>query len=75
MNGYIFEPGNVDGLAHLMLRLSTDETEWRRLVEGSRRLRHLGDAERFAEAIEALIQLSRRKGMPNEMAAGQIPET
>lgn len=62
INGYIFEPGNVEGLARLMLRLSEDEAEWRRLVEGSRHLRHLADTERFADAVETLIGPSHHQG-------------
>jgi glycosyltransferase involved in cell wall biosynthesis len=56
VNGYIFEPGNSDGLAQLMLRLATDEAEWRRLVEGSHGLRPLADVDRFVDGVVALIQ-------------------
>jgi glycosyltransferase involved in cell wall biosynthesis len=56
VNGYIFEPGNVEGLAHLMIRVSNDESEWRRLVEGSRRLRALGDTGRFVEGVTSLMK-------------------
>jgi glycosyltransferase involved in cell wall biosynthesis len=56
VNGYIFEPGNVEGLAHLMLRIGHDEAEWRHLVDGSRRFRALADAAHFAEAVEELLR-------------------
>jgi glycosyltransferase involved in cell wall biosynthesis len=56
VNGYIFEPGNIEGLAHLMLRVSYDESEWRRLVEGSRRLRKFADTERFVEGVATLLE-------------------
>jgi glycosyltransferase involved in cell wall biosynthesis len=55
VNGYVFEPGNAEGLAHLMLRVSTTEPEWRRLVEGSRCLRGSADARRWVEGIAALM--------------------
>jgi glycosyltransferase involved in cell wall biosynthesis len=56
VNGYVFEPGNVEGLARLMLRLAEDEPEWRRLVAGSREFRQQADAARFAEALAALLE-------------------
>jgi L-malate glycosyltransferase len=56
VNGYIFEPGNSEGLAHLMHRIGHDEAEWRRLIEGSRQLRAKADVARFAEAVLALLK-------------------
>jgi L-malate glycosyltransferase len=64
VNGYIFEPGNVEGLAHLMLRLARSEAEWRRLVEGSRQLRQRADSERFADAVLALLEPRMRTNGP-----------
>jgi glycosyltransferase involved in cell wall biosynthesis len=72
VNGYIFEPGNVAGLAQLMLRLAADEAEWCRLVEGSRQLRERADSARFADAVVALLEAGggiARQRQPDRDAA------
>jgi L-malate glycosyltransferase len=55
VNGYIFEPDNVEGLARLMDRLATDEEEWCRLSSGATRLASLGDVDRFVEGVAGLL--------------------
>lgn len=56
VNGFSFAPGEVEGLANLMLLLSTDEAEWRRLSLGALRVAPRGDVARFADAVASVIQ-------------------
>jgi L-malate glycosyltransferase len=56
VNGYVFEPKNVEGLAHLMFAVAHDETEWRRLVSGALMLRLEGDTGRFVDGVLSLIE-------------------
>ena len=56
VNGYVYEAGNVEGLARLMVSVSQEEVEWRRLTEGSRKIRYEADVARFADAVERLIE-------------------
>ncbi len=55
VNGYVVEPDNAKGLAHLMDRIATDEAEWRRLCQGSNALAPRADVARFADAVATLI--------------------
>ena len=55
VNGYIFGPSEAEGLAYVMSRLARDREEWNRLALGSRQVAAEGDVERFAEAVEGLI--------------------
>ncbi len=54
VNGYVIEHGSVAGMAQAMAALM-DETNWQRLVMGSRDLAWLGDTERFADAVQLLF--------------------
>jgi glycosyltransferase involved in cell wall biosynthesis len=56
VNGFSFAPGEVEGLANLMLLLSSDEEEWRRLSLGALRVAPKGDVARFADAVASVIQ-------------------
>ena len=55
VNGYVFEPDNVQGLARLMGQLGSDETQWRAFAEAALSFAEKGDATRFAEAVAELV--------------------
>ena len=55
MNGYVIELGSPEGLAAAMTGLASDELRWRSMVEASHARAWLGDTERLADAVEALI--------------------
>jgi glycosyltransferase involved in cell wall biosynthesis len=57
LNGFVFEPGNDEGLAHLMHLVSEDEALWRRLALGSRRLAPLGDVAQFVRGVSDLLNI------------------
>lgn len=57
MNGCIFETDNAEGLAAAMLRLASDETEWRRLSAGANAFAERGDVAHFAAAVAQMIGL------------------
>jgi L-malate glycosyltransferase len=60
VNGYIFEPDNVAGLAHFMSLLDRDIEEWTRLARGTRRFEPAADTGLFVEAVErTLASLAR----------------
>lgn len=54
VNGYVVEPGSVEGIGNAMLALAEGETHWRAMATASRAMAWLGDAERFADAVECL---------------------
>jgi len=58
VNGMIFEPDNIEGLAYFMVRLSEDRSEWVRFCEGSLGLAGLADTRRFAEGVAAALARS-----------------
>ena len=62
VNGYMFEPDNAVGLAHLMYRLDHDAEEWARLADGNRQFTDLADTKLFVTAVERSIEsLSGRR--------------
>jgi L-malate glycosyltransferase len=60
VNGFIIEPDNPAGLAFFMKLLSEDESLWRSMCLASRQFVQRADTDRFAEAVEALIDPSKR---------------
>ena len=59
VNGHVFEPDNIDGLAYLMHRLATDEAEWCRFAEASCRIAAEADVSRFVEGVARAIGATR----------------
>ncbi len=55
VNGYIFEPDNVPGLAHFMQLLDRDREEWARLARGARRFDAAADTGLFVEAVGQVL--------------------
>jgi glycosyltransferase involved in cell wall biosynthesis len=55
VNGYIFEPDNVAGLAHFMTLLDRDVDEWARLSRGSRQFEPAADTGFFVEAVGRVL--------------------
>ncbi len=55
VNGYVFEPDNVQGLARLMGQIAGDETQWRAFAEAALSFAEKGDATHFAEAVAELV--------------------
>jgi glycosyltransferase involved in cell wall biosynthesis len=54
VNGYVIEQRSIAGIAQAMAEVA-DETNWLRLVAGSRDLAWRGDIGRFADSIELLF--------------------
>lgn len=57
VNGFVFSPGEAEGLAHLMMMVSSEEDEWKRLCLGSLRMAPRADASRFGQAVVSTLQL------------------
>ncbi|QEA16102.1 glycosyltransferase [Novosphingobium ginsenosidimutans] len=55
INGFLVEPNSAEGIAAAILALDRDEQTWRRLSEAARARAWLGDAERTAEAVDAML--------------------
>lgn len=51
-NGFVVEPGSADGLTRAMLAVAASEAEWSKLSQASTARAWLGDAQRFADAVE-----------------------
>jgi L-malate glycosyltransferase len=55
INGYVVEPGAVDGLAAAMQALAADPAAWQAMSDASHERAGLGDTARLADAVESLI--------------------
>lgn len=51
-NGFVVEPGSVAGLTEAMLATAASEAGWQALSTGALARAWLGDAQRFADAVE-----------------------
>jgi glycosyltransferase involved in cell wall biosynthesis len=56
-NGFVLAADDAEAWAAAMLALDEDEARWRAMSDVSRELAPAGDAERFAEGVEALAGL------------------
>ncbi|MGZ9034035.1 MAG: glycosyltransferase [Rhodospirillales bacterium] len=56
VNGFSFAPGEVEGLANLMMMVSSEEDVWRQLSAGSSMVAPQADATRFARAVASVVQ-------------------
>lgn len=57
-NGFVVDRRSSEEIAQAMNALAGDEELWRRMVEASAKRAWLGDAERFADAVEAVLRPS-----------------
>ena len=55
VNGFVVELNSSEGLAAAMTSLANDEHRWRAMVRASHARAWLGDTERLADAVEALV--------------------
>jgi len=55
VNGFVFEPDNVAGLASLMQLIAENEQGWRQLAVESGRLAELGDIREFGAGVAQLL--------------------
>ncbi|WP_156396166.1 MULTISPECIES: glycosyltransferase family 4 protein [unclassified Caulobacter] len=55
VNGFIFEPTNVEGLAYFMRLLSTDESTWRSMALAALRIAGRGDVSQFVTGVRQLV--------------------
>lgn len=51
-NGFVVEPGSEEGLTRAMLAAAESETRWTQLSQAAAERAWLGDAQRFADAVE-----------------------
>jgi glycosyltransferase involved in cell wall biosynthesis len=58
VNGFVVEPESVDGIASAMHGISADRVEWERMVAESHSRAWLADSERFADALEVIVDPS-----------------
>jgi glycosyltransferase involved in cell wall biosynthesis len=56
VNGFSFAPGEVQGLANLMMMVSSKEDVWRQLAAGCSLVTPRADAGRFARAVADVVQ-------------------
>ncbi len=58
VNGFIFEPDNVEGLANLMNLISSSEPMWRSMAEAALRMSEKGDVSYFVAGVCELLRTS-----------------
>lgn len=56
VNGFVFEPVSSEGLAAALTALADDEALWAKMSTASLARSWLGDSERFADAVQCLIE-------------------
>ncbi len=56
VNGFVFEPGSSEALAAALVALAEDEALWIRMSAASLSRSWFGDSERFADAVQCLIE-------------------
>lgn len=54
-NGYVVAPDDVEQIARAMVRIGADRANWQRMAAASADLAWLADSERFADAVEILL--------------------
>lgn len=57
VNGFVFEPTNVQGLAYFMRLLSSDQVIWAAMAAAAHRLSDKGDVSGFVEGVRQLMEL------------------
>ena len=55
VNGFLVEPNSAEGIAAAITAIDRDEQTWQRLSDMARSRAWLGDAERTAEAVDAML--------------------
>lgn len=55
VNGFVVEPDSVEGMARAMASIAAGRDQWESMVKESHRLAWMGDAGRFADAVEVLL--------------------
>lgn len=55
-NGYVCRSDSVEGIAQAMFEMGADEARWRAMCERSLELNWLGHTDRFADAVETMIE-------------------
>lgn len=61
VNGFVFEPENILGLACLMQLIARDEDNWRRMAAESQRLAGFGDIHRFGAGAARLLGTAQKQ--------------
>lgn len=57
VNGMLFDPFEVEGMARTMLALAGDAAAWRRLAAGARDTADAGDVDRFVAGVRRLMDM------------------
>ncbi len=57
VNGYVFEPHNVEGLTALMRRIDRDQDHWRALATAANRIAPRGDVAGFVAGVRQLMAI------------------
>lgn len=61
INGFVVEPGSVDGIAEALRQLAASEQHWTRMSQASHERAWLGDTDRLADAVEVLFDPQARE--------------
>jgi len=74
VNGFVVEPRSHAGMAHAMAMLASDEALWTAMSAASHECSWMGDTERFADAIDRLLDYSAPEAPPMASNSLQVLE-
>lgn len=76
VNGFVFEPHNVEGLAYLMSLIGSNELTWRAMAEAAFRMSEQGDVAYFVEGVHKLLRTAEPAGgWLSDRIPGSVAET
>ncbi|WP_168077278.1 glycosyltransferase [Caulobacter sp. SSI4214] len=75
VNGFIFEPHNVEGLAYLMSLMGSNEPAWRTMADAAFQMSEQGDVAHFVEGVRELLRTRTPTERPmGDTVAQETPE-
>lgn len=75
VNGFIFEPHNVEGLAYLMSLVGSNELAWRTMADAALQMSVKGDVAHFVEGVRELLRMRSPTQRPTSHTIAEgVPE-
>ncbi|MEP7221301.1 MAG: glycosyltransferase [Novosphingobium sp.] len=63
VNGFVVDPADIDGIARALHAISGNQADWERMAGASHQRSWLGDSDRLADAVAAMVGLLEAPGL------------